>query len=114
MWGESVELQHQRSKFLVKALVTGESLLSIREYMPKRMSLRATSHKGTITRENAISIRNVGEHSVQVALFDIRQSTRNVIMVRRPSFKPYRTLYERSRKEGLHPEVRTDCTREST
>lgn len=36
MWGESAELHHQCSK-LVKALVTGESLLSIREHIPKKM-----------------------------------------------------------------------------
>lgn len=36
IWGESAELHHQCSK-LVKALVTGESLLSIREHIPKKM-----------------------------------------------------------------------------
>lgn len=84
---ESVEMQHQCSK-LVKALVTDESLLSIREYTPKRMSLTATSLERLlftvgpsfptwkpITRENAIYIRNVGKLSAIVASFDIRKST---------------------------------------
>ena len=30
------------------------------------------------------------------------------------AWKPYRTICEGSRKEGLHPKVRTDCTRDST
>lgn len=91
MWGESVELQHQCSK-LVKALVTDESLFSIRKYIPKRMSLRATllekllftvgpsfPTRKSVTGENAISIRSVGKlylTSVKAALFDIRKSTR--------------------------------------
>lgn len=36
MWGESAEFHHQCSK-LVKALVTGESLCSIREHISKKM-----------------------------------------------------------------------------